>query len=567
MVDISGNLYLAGFSGSGKSAVGEILAKRLKVGFVDLDDTISERAGKPLVNLFAEDGEQAFRILEQQLLSEIVEEAANSKPGKVIALGGGTLMSPANQVMVAGSGTLIWLRARWDNLFCRLAECSDRPLLHRAEMLHDFIAYNRPFYEARVPGYAHCDLVLDVDHLDPGDVATAITRLMDCAWFLTVRLGERTHTVLCDSGLLARTGQTLYQLGLLPRGLVWLITTHRLDEEKLPLARIVREDLESTKQQVRVLRIPDGESAKTPEEITRIHDALLGAGTARDDLIIALGGGTVSDVAGFAAATYMRGIDIVQIPTTLVGMVDAALGGKTAINHPSGKNLIGAFHQPCAILLDPVVLNTSADEFFLAGLAELVKYGCIADRTIIEECEANWADILNRPTWEERWTREGWGELTGNPWALIPLIRKGLAIKARIVSADEREITGERILLNFGHTFGHAFENASGYKIPHGQAVALGIRAAFRLALNRGTVTGEDVERIGRLLDVLAPNELIENLDDDAILSAIRYDKKRSREGLKFLLPIGLGSVEIVEDVTDDEMRSALMALRAYTEA
>jgi 3-dehydroquinate synthase len=404
--------------------------------------------------------------------------------------------------------------------------------------------------------------VLDVDDMTQGDVATSIIRMMDCAWFLPVRLGERTHTVLCDSGLLARTGQMLWHLGLLPRGQVCLLTTSKLDEDKLPLARIVREDLESTRQQVRILKIPDGEQAKTPEEVTRIHEALIGMGMSRDDLVISLGGGALNDVAGFVAATYMRGIDIVHLPTTLVGMVDASIGGKTAINHPRAKNLIGAFHQPRAVLIDPVVLNTSADEYYLAGLAELVKYGCIADSTIIDECEQNWADILNRPTWEEKWTRQNWESLKGNPWALIPLIRKGLSIKARLVSADEREITGQRILLNFGHTFAHGFENASGYSLPHGQAVALGIRAGYRLGLSRGTVSKDDVARMDSLLNVLAPIDLIKNLDNESILAAIRHDKKRGRTGLKFLIPVRIGAVEIFEDVSEDEIVKAIDELR-----
>ena len=559
---MTGHLYLTGFSGSGKTSVGQDLARRLKVDFVDLDDEIARRAGKDLVTLFAEEGEQEFRSMELEFARELAGKVQHGKGGSVVALGGGTLMNPAAQKVVASSGVLVWLRAGWDSIFERLSGIGHRPLIQKAEKLHEFITYNRPFYEARLPGYSHCDLVVDVDHMGPKDVATAIIRIMDSAWFLAVRLGERTHTVLCDSGLLARTGQTLYQLGLLPRGQVWIVTTGKLDEDRLPLARIVKEDLESTRQQVRILRIPDGEAAKTSEQVNRIHDALLGSGTSREDLIIALGGGTVSDVAGFAAATYMRGIDIVQIPTTLVGMVDAALGGKTAVNHPRGKNLIGAFHQPRAILIDPVVLNTSADEYYMAGLAELVKYGCIADRSIIEECEANWGDLLNRPTWEDQWTREGWAKLKGNPWALIPLMRKGLAIKAKLVSADEREITGERTLLNFGHTFAHAFETASDYSLPHGQAVALGMRAAFKLGLTRGKVTEEDAGRVHRLLDVLAPLDLIRDLDEGRIFEAIRYDKKRSKGGIKFVLPVGLGAVEIFDDVTDEEIRSTLTHLR-----
>ncbi|MCK4720740.1 iron-containing alcohol dehydrogenase, partial [bacterium] len=399
---MTGHLYLTGFSGSGKSAVGSELARRLKADFIDLDLEIASRAGKDLVDLFAEESEQTFRTMELEFLNELASKVESGEKGSVVALGGGTMMNPTAQEIVRESGKLVWLRAKWSTLFERLIEVTDRPLLQKAEKLHEFIQYNRPFYEGRLPGYSHCDLVLDVDHMGPEDTATAIIRIMDSAWFLTVSFFERTHSVICDSGLLARVGQMLYQLGILPRGHVWLITTGNLDRDNLPLARIVKEDLESTRQEVRVLRIPDGEEAKTSEQVNRIYDVLLGSGTSREDLIIALGGGTVSDVAGFVAATYLRGIDIVQIPTTLVGMVDASLGGKTAINHTRGKNLIGAYHQPKTILIDPVVLNTSADEYYLAGLAELVKYGCVADRSIIDECEANWADILNRPTWEEQ---------------------------------------------------------------------------------------------------------------------------------------------------------------------
>ncbi len=558
---MTGHLYLTGFSGSGKSAVGSELARRLKADFIDLDLEIASRAGKDLVDLFAEESEQAFRTMELEFLNELASKVESGEKGSVVALGGGTMMNPTAQEIVRESGKLVWLRAKWSTLFERLIEVTDRPLLQKAEKLHEFIQYNRPFYEGRLPGYSHCDLVLDVDHMGPEDTATAIIRIMDSAWFLTVSFFERTHSVICDSGLLARVGQMLYQLGILPRGHVWLITTGNLDRDNLPLARIVKEDLESTRQEVRVLRIPDGEEAKTSEQVNRIYDVLLGSGTSREDLIIALGGGTVSDVAGFVAATYLRGIDIVQIPTTLVGMVDASLGGKTAINHTRGKNLIGAYHQPKTILIDPVVLNTSADEYYLAGLAELVKYGCVADRSIIDECEANWADILNRPTWEEQWTREGWGELKGNPWILIDLIRKGLQIKSRIVSADEREITGERTILNFGHTFAHGFENASGYTIPHGQAVAIGMRAAFRLGRDRGFITDDEVARMDQLLGVLASVDMIRNLDVEKILVAIRYDKKRGREGLKFVLPVRLGEVEIFEDVTEEDIRKGIADL------
>jgi 3-dehydroquinate synthase len=559
-----GHIYLTGYSGCGKTVTGIELASRLRRDYIDLDEEIKNRSGMPILDFFRKAGLHEFREFEKEILIDLAGRSVSSP--SVIALGGGSLVERENQALIKNSGILLWLRVKWTTLFRNVHPPNTRPVVRYSDNYNEFISLNRDLYRERVTGYSNCDLVIDADTMTPSDTTTSIIRLMDSSWFLTVKLGERTHPVICDSGSLARAGQILYHLGLLPRSLVWIITTHTLDRDELPLARIVREDIEQTRQQVKVLRIPDGESAKNNDEISRIHEAMIGAGTTRDDLVIAIGGGTLTDVAGFAASTYLRGIDIIHVPTTLVGMVDAAIGGKTAVNHERGKNLIGSFHQPKAVLIDPVVLNTSADDYFLAGLAELVKYGCVADSSIIDDCEKYWSGILNRPTWEEKWTRDGWGKKSGDPWVLISLIKRGLSIKADVVSADEFDCHGERIILNFGHSFAHAFEVASGFSIPHGQAVALGIRADYRIAKNRGMVTDAEVRRLDKILSLLGPNTLLKNLDETKILSAVKYDKKHGMDGLRYVLPAGIGQTKVVQDVTSQEMSRALKDLRSISD-
>lgn len=294
------------------------------------------------------------------------------------------------------------------------------------------------------------------------------------------------------------------------------------------------------------LNLPDGEIYKTPATLEQIYDALLDAHIGRDGCLIALGGGVIGDLAGFAAATWQRGIDMVQIPTTLLAQVDASVGGKTAVNHPRGKNLIGAFHQPRAVLADLDTLNTLPEREFRAGLAEVIKYGIIADNSFFAWLESSLDALLNR-----------------DPAALARAVETSCAIKARIVAADERE-QGSRALLNLGHTFGHAIETGLGHGTwLHGEAVAAGMRIAAEVAARSGRIDPPTAERIRGLLERAdLPVTLPAELDWPRMAELMRGDKKAAAGRIRYVLPIGLGRAEMTADVDERTLRAALEASR-----
>jgi 3-dehydroquinate synthase len=284
-----------------------------------------------------------------------------------------------------------------------------------------------------------------------------------------------------------------------------------------------------------VLTVGPGESAKSLETVGRIWDWLAARRFPRDGVVVAFGGGVVGDLAGFVAATWMRGVDFVQVPTTLLAMVDSSVGGKTAINLAAGKNLVGAFHQPIAVLADLALLDTLPPREYAAGLAETLKYGAIVDRAFFDWLEAHAADLLAR-----------------EPAALAEAVRASCAHKAAIVARDERE-SGDRALLNFGHTFGHAIEAATGFSaVNHGEAVAIGMVLAARLSARLGRAPAEDAHRLERLLARLGlPISLPDGLDPTALLAHMRLDKKVAAGRLRLVLWRGIGRAEVVGDVPD----------------
>ena len=292
---------------------------------------------------------------------------------------------------------------------------------------------------------------------------------------------------------------------------------------------------------------PPGESTKSYAEFARVCDALIAARIERRDLVIALGGGVIGDLAGFCAASLRRGVRFVQIPTTLLAQVDSSVGGKTGINSPHGKNLVGAFHQPSLVLADSGVLDTLSPREFRAGYAEVVKYGLIGDRAFFEFLEARWPDVF-----------------AGAP-ARADAIAESCAVKARVVVADETE-QGERALLNLGHTFGHAFESLSGYdsaRLVHGEGVAVGMACAFRFSRELGLCSGQDATRVeAHLKAVGLPTRIrdIPGLDADAgaILAAMRQDKKVERGRLTFILARGIGESFIARDVEEADVLAFL---------
>jgi 3-dehydroquinate synthase len=296
--------------------------------------------------------------------------------------------------------------------------------------------------------------------------------------------------------------------------------------------------------EARTILIPDGERFKHLQTVNRIYEALGAAAAEREAAVVAVGGGVVGDVAGFAAATWMRGIPLVQVPTTLVAQVDSAIGGKVGVNHPAGKNLIGAFHAPRLVAIDPTLLATLPRREFRAGLYEVVKYGIIASGALFDRVAGDLDSLFKR-----------------KPESLVPTIVECCRIKARIVTADERE-AGERRLLNLGHTVGHALEAVTKYRrFRHGEAVAYGLLAAGRIAAHRGLLPEHERQRIADLIVALGPLPPIADLAIGEVLEALRHDKKVSRGALRFVLPVSIGSALVVDNVQRDEIARTLTEL------
>ncbi|MGZ5079034.1 MAG: 3-dehydroquinate synthase [Usitatibacter sp.] len=290
--------------------------------------------------------------------------------------------------------------------------------------------------------------------------------------------------------------------------------------------------------------LPDGEAFKTWESLERIYAALLEAQADRKTLIVALGGGVVGDVAGFAAATYQRGIAHLQVPTTLLAQVDSSVGGKTAINHPLGKNMIGAFHQPVAVIADTASLVTLAPREFAAGLAEVVKYGAIHDLEFLAWIESRARELVQR-----------------EPQALAHAIRRSCEIKAQIVAEDERE-AGARALLNFGHTFGHAIESAAGYgNWLHGEAVAAGMALAARFSARLGRIPEAQAQRLVALLEQLGLPVAAPSFALDTWLEYMGRDKKNEGGRITLILLDSLGCAAIVKDTPVQALRDFLAAV------
>ena len=290
--------------------------------------------------------------------------------------------------------------------------------------------------------------------------------------------------------------------------------------------------------------LPDGERHKNVATVGRIYDALIRASADRASCLVALGGGVVGDVAGFAAATFLRGIPIVQVPTTLLAQVDSAIGGKTGVNHPLGKNLIGAYHQPLAVVVDPLLLSTLPRREFRAGLYEVIKYGVIASRPLFDRIGQDLSKLFAR-----------------DPMALVPTIAESCRIKADVVGRDERE-AGPRRALNFGHTAGHALEAVTKYRrFRHGEAVAYGMLVAAELGVKRGTMSAADRDALAALITQMGPLPPTGDLPAAELVHAMRRDKKVVAGKLHFVLPDGLGATTVVTDVTEHELVEALTSI------
>lgn len=358
---------------------------------------------------------------------------------------------------------------------------------------------------------------------------------------IDVALGDRSYPILIESGLLGRAAEHLLPL---TRGRPLVIVT---DENVRPHLATLTTALEGAGATVRSIVLPPGEATKSWRALERLTDALLGFGVERGDYVVALGGGVIGDLVGFACAILKRGCGFVQIPTTLLAQVDSSVGGKTGINTAAGKNLVGAFHQPALVLIDPAMLATLPPRELRAGYAEVVKYGLVDDPDFFAWCEANGAALL-----------------AGDETLREEAIARSVAAKARIVGEDEFETTGRRALLNLGHIFGHALEAEAGYdgSLLHGEAVAAGIALAFDFSAERSLCPPEDAERVkahwraAGLPDGLAAAGI--RASGARLVEHMRHDKKASGGRLPFLLARGVGRTYLDRDVDLAEVEAFL---------
>jgi shikimate kinase/3-dehydroquinate synthase len=521
------NLVITGFMGTGKSAVGRTVADRLGREFVDSDELIEARAGRSVADIFEREGEAHFRALEANVCREL-----SSPRGRVVASGGWMLGPPDNRAAVEAGSLVVCLHADVPTLIKRLGDAHGRPMLRDA----DWQARLEQLLTRRQPTYRSFPMQVDTSRLSIEQVADRVLGLWES--FRQVTQPE-TLPVMAPGGDYAVTiGENLIdRLGPLVKGLGrWTSVAVVSDEVVGPLhAGRVAASLEDAGLQVSRCTMPAGEANKTLATVSDLYNQLLGAGLDRSGLVIALGGGVVGDVAGFTTATYMRGLPLVQIPTTLLAMIDSSVGGKTGVDLPAGKNLVGAFKQPALVVIDPGVLGSLPGAEFRAGLAEVVKAGIIGSPELFDRLE------------------DGRTEL---PW----IIREAVAVKIDVVQADPYE-QGRRAVLNLGHTFGHAFERLSNYQLRHGEAVSIGVAVATRLAMYVKRCPSDVGQRIIGLLDHLGLPTKAPDYAAEAVWEAMTSDKKKRGKHLRFVLPLDIGQVDTFDDVPRE---AALAVLKMH---
>ncbi|GBE03491.1 MAG TPA: 3-dehydroquinate synthase [Nitrospirae bacterium] len=521
-------IVLTGFMGTGKTSVGKEISRKLGYRFIDTDVLIEKREGRAISVIFKENGEDYFRKLEEAVI-EVVSKEMNV----VIATGGGVIKNRKNVKNLRREGIIIWLKASPEIILKRImTEGGKRPLLEVEEPLNEV---NKLLNE-RMGLYKQGDTSFDTDYITSEEAAEEIIEKLGLdSETVSVSLGERSYEIIIGS-------KTIQKLGLRIKELRPSKVAVISNETIFPLYKdALLDSLREYDIVPEVFLIPDGEEYKDSRWVNHLHGELLKARVDRSSVLIALGGGVVGDITGFVASTYMRGIRFVQVPTTLLAQVDSSVGGKTGVNHPLGKNMIGTFYQPSLVMIDIDTLKTLPQREFCAGMAEVIKYGVIADKNFFDFLVKNRDNIVSH------------GD------SIVHIIKRSCEIKADVVSKDERE-AGLRAILNFGHTVGHAVETVTEYKqYLHGEAVAIGMFAAAKLAVRAGMFDQEGVDvirEIIRLYDL--PVDMPDDLAVDDIMSAMEIDKKVKAGRLSFILPDSIGRVKIVEDVDRDLIKEVI---------
>lgn len=509
------NIVLTGFMGTGKTSAGRALAQMLDREFVDMDTWLEAREGMPIAEIFRQKGETYFRAQESALCREL---AAGSH--LVIATGGGALVSAENRALFANAH-LVCLDASVDEILRRLDGARDRPLLGdnpRANV--------EKLLAARRDAYAQIPLHIQTDGQTPAQIAQTIA----------ARLAPREIRVKTPSGEYSiHLGRDMLEhIGAYLKPFVLAQTCAVVTN---PIVRAwygerVVEALERAGFEPVVVEIPDGEQSKNLDTVRGLYNQFIAAKLERRSLVLALGGGVIGDTVGFAAATYLRGVPLAQIPTTLLAMVDSSIGAKVAVDHPAGKNLIGAFKFPLCVIADMTTLDTLPVEEYRAGMAEVIKHGVIGDAALFDA-------LRTRPLDDE-------------------LLARALQVKVDIVERDPFE-ENERAHLNLGHTFGQAIEALANFQMRHGYAVAMGMACAARLAANLHWCHAQTRDEIIALLEQYQlPTRIPREFSPAQIIAAMGTDKKIKNKRVRFILPHEIGRVGIAENVAEDEVMRAI---------
>ena len=544
-------IFITGFSGSGKTAVGREVAQRLGWTFVDTDDEIVGAEGRPIEAIFREDSESRFRELERECLASVCRGDR-----QVVSTGGGMVTDERNRRLMEESGFVVCLEARSETILRRLSERADepggpvvRPMLEASEPLARIEALK----SERQASYALARWTVHTDRLAVAEVAAEVVR----AWTehgrpltsgpsgagddlaATVRTSSGEYPVWVGWGSLEGLGKRVK--GIMSPGAAYVVS----DEGAYRHACRAQASLEAGGIPSHLFLVPQGESSKSLATAQHLYRWLAGRRAERGHLLVAVGGGVVGDLAGYVAATFLRGIQFGQVPTTLLAMVDAAVGGKTAIDLPEGKNLVGAFHQPRFVLADVQALESLPPRELTSGWAEVLKHGLVLDEGLLRRLEENRDAAVSL---ERKVSTD--------------VIRWCAAIKADVVSRDEVETKGLRVLLNYGHTIGHAMEAVTGYaRFFHGEAVSVGMMAAANISSALGMLSAEEVERQRSVLEAFGLPVSAEEVDAEAVTRATAVDKKTEGGAIRWVLLDGIGHAVTRTDVPPDVVERAAAAV------
>jgi len=490
------HIFLYGPSGTGKSTIGKTLGKNLHLSFIDLDQVIAENAGMTIPQIMETKGESVFREMESAALNALLNQNES-----VVALGGGALLRDENRVFAEENGTIILLVAQLDTLLARLESgASKRPL-----MSGDLRGKLSSLLERRKEHYTSFPNQLSVDNKNVEQVAHHIQ----------ISLGRHYLSAMGEYDVLVGHVSHLRNYPLQNSVIV-------SDEN---VAKFHLDAIRQVIPTAKSIIVPAGEEYKNLEAVTNLWESFLQTGLDRKSTVIALGGGVVGDMTGFAAATYMRGIQWIAVPTTLLSMVDASVGGKTGFDLPEGKNLIGSFYPPKLVLADPSLLLTLPERELISGMAEVVKHGIISDPALFEMSK-NGMD----------WVKEN----------LEIIVKRAMAVKINMIEEDPFE-KGFRATLNLGHTVGHAVELVSKFELRHGEAVAIGVVAEAKYAERIGVAQKGLADTISKVFSNLRlPVEIPAYMPRGEIIDAMRVDKKKNAKSIRFALPVEIGKVELV---------------------